>query len=113
MTDYIDVMGTPYYLEFAASSSAARQRLGALEERVDLLRRKGTLSPATLQAYYGEKRFEQIAESNALEGSTLTTGETELAVARGVTFTGHDPAFVRDAHALARVLDRLAVLAKG
>lgn len=113
MTDYIDVTGTPYYLEFAASSGAARQRLGDLEERVDLLRRKGTLSPATLQAYYGEKRFEQIAESNALEGSTLTAGETELAVARGVTFTGHDPAFVRDAHALASALDRLAVLARG
>lgn len=113
MTDYIDVTGTPYYLEFQASSGAARQRLGDLADRVELLRRNRTLSPATLQAYYGEKRFEQIAESNALEGSTLTAGETELAVIRGVTFTGHDPAFVRDAQALARALDRLVELARG
>ena len=69
MTDYIDVTGTPYYLEFEASSGAVRKRLGELADRVELLRRNGTLSPATLQAYYGEKRFEQIAESNALEGS--------------------------------------------
>lgn len=113
MTDYIDVTGTPYCLEFEASLGAARKRLGDLADRVELLRSNGTLSPATLQAYYGEKRFEQIAESNALEGSTLDVGDTELAVARGVTFTGHDPAYVRDAQALAEALDRLTELARG
>jgi Fic family protein len=111
MTDFIDVTGTPYYLAVEASA-AAGQRLSALADRIDLLRRNGTLSDETLRGYYGEKRFEQIAESNALEGSTLSARETELAVLRGITVTGHDPAFSRDAQALAQALDRLTDLAR-
>jgi len=100
--------GTPYLLD-NISLEQVRKRLDAIGERVSLLRRNGTLTEQTVRDYYGEKRFEQVAESNALEGSTLSVGETELAVLKGVTITGHDPAFQRDAialdHALARITD--------
>lgn len=87
-------------------------RLRAIEERVNILRHKKTLTEKTLREYYGEKRFEQVAESNAIEGSTLSVGETELAVLKGITLTGHDPAYVRDAVALDNALTRVAELAK-
>ena len=79
---------------------------------MSLLRSAGKLTPDTLRDYYGATRFEQVAESNALEGSTLSAGETELAVLKGITTTGHDPAYVRDAIALDRALARLVDLAK-
>jgi Fic family protein len=108
----IDIQGTPYYLGSEAGAAAIRAMLGALDERVSLLRSQGKLTPETLRDYYGEKRFEQIAESNAIEGSTLSVGETELAVLKGITLAGHDPAFVRDARALARALEELSELAR-
>ena len=103
--------GTPYLLD-SISMEQVRKRLGAIEERVSLLRQKGTLTEQTVRDYYGEKRFEQVAESNALEGSTLSVGETELAVLKGVTITGHDPAFQRDAIALDHALARITELSR-
>jgi hypothetical protein len=82
--------GTPYVLD-ARASEQVRVRLQSIEERVALLRRSGVLTEQTVKDYYGEKRFEQVAESNAIEGSTLSVGETELAVLKGITITGHDP----------------------
>jgi fido (protein-threonine AMPylation protein) len=79
---------------------------------VNVLRNAGTLTEDTLRHYYGEKRFEQVAESNALEGSSLGIGETRLAVLKGTTLTGHDPAYVRDAIALDHALTRLCELAQ-
>lgn len=102
---------TPYVLD-EASISAISSRLKGIEEKVALLRREGALNPDTLRHYYGEKRFEQVAESNALEGSTLNAGETELAVLKGTTITGHDPAYARDAVALDKALMRIAELAR-
>jgi len=83
-----------------------------IEERVSLLRATGKMTDETLRHYYGTKRFEQVAESNAIEGSTLGVGETEVAVLKGITLTGHDPAFVRDARALDAALTRTAELAR-
>jgi Fic family protein len=102
---------TPYSLDNIASEQV-RKRLNELEERCGLLRRQGTLTEQTVRDYYGEKRFEQVAESNAIEGSTLSAGETELAVVKGITITGHDPAFVQDAVALDKALSRITELAK-
>lgn len=102
---------TPYLLDDDAMKDV-RKRLDGIEERVGLLRRSGTLTMDTVRDYYGEKRFEQVAESNAIEGNTLSVGETELAVMKGVTITGHDPAFVRDAIALDKALTRIAELAR-
>lgn len=103
--------GSPYIVE-EATARLLLEDIEALEERVSLLRRQGVLTPETLQKFYGMKRFEHVAESNAIEGSTLSVGETELAVVKGITITGHDPHFVRDAIALDRALLRLAEMGK-
>ena len=102
---------TPYSLDSEATLEV-QKRLKLIEEQVDLLRQQGTLTPQTLRDYYGEKRFEQVAESNAIEGSTLSTGETELAVAQGITITGHAPEFLQDAIALDKALSRITELAR-
>ena len=111
VTRMFHLESTPYLLDEVASRQV-KARLGAIEERVALLRHSGRLTEQTVRDYYGEKRFEQVAESNALEGSTLSVGETELAVLKGITITGHDPAFTRDAIALDRALTRIAELAR-
>ena len=103
--------GTPYLLD-ANATRQVEEKLRWLEDRVALLRGNGKLTAETLKHYYGEKRFEQVAESNALEGSTLSAGETELAVLKGITITGHDPAFIKDAQALDRALTRITELAR-
>jgi Fic family protein len=108
----LNVEGTPYYLANEAGTAAIQSTIRELTERVELLRSQGKLTDSTLQDYYGEKRFEQIAESNALEGSTLSIGETELAVLKGITISGHDPGYSRDAQALARALDELTEMAR-
>ncbi len=102
---------TPYVLD-DNSAALVKLRLEAIEERISLLRHSGTMTEQTLRDYYGEKRFEQVAESNAIEGCTLSAGETELAVLKGVTISGHDPAFVRDAVALDLALVRITDLAR-
>ncbi|NYD91373.1 Fic family protein [Sphingomonas melonis] len=102
---------SPYSLSTETETEIAEE-LGQIEERVALLRRIGTLSNQTVLDYYGQKRFEQVAESNALEGSTLSVGETELAVMKGITITGHDPAYVRDAIALDRALSRVVEISR-
>lgn len=103
--------GTPYLLDTAAATQV-KERLNEIEERISTLRHVGTLNDQTLRDYYGERRFEQVAESNAIEGSTLSAGETELAVLKGITITGHDPAYTKDAIALDRALTRITELAR-
>lgn len=103
--------GSPYLTPPESEPNLA-DRYRDLEKRIELLRTQGVLTPATLKDYYGQQRFEQVAASNALEGSTLSAGETELAILKGVTFTGHDPAYVRDAIALDKALRRLTELAR-
>ncbi|MCY1283953.1 Fic/DOC family protein [compost metagenome] len=107
----IELEGTPYVLDQAASEHII-SKIKEIEERVTLLRSSKTLTEETIKEYYGEKRFEQVAESNAIEGSTLDVGETQLAVLKGLTITGHDPAYVRDAIALDRALNRAYELSK-
>ena len=101
--------GSPYSLE---TGGGIVEEVTNLHERVELLRAEGRLTPQTLRAYFTDKRFEQIAESNAIEGSTLDVGETQLAVNRGVTITGHDPSYSADAINLSRALERLVDLAR-
>ncbi len=106
----IDLAGSPYSLE--DTGQWVIDKAAELQQRVDMLRSKGALTEQTLRAYFGDKRFEQIAESNAIEGSTLDVGETQIAVLRGITVTGHDPAFSRDAVNLAAALDRMVEMAQ-
>ena len=107
----VNFEGTPYTFSNSAGGELLTH-LQQLEARRQLLREHGKLSEQTLARYYGKTRFQQIAESNAIEGSTLSVGETELAVLKGITISGHDPAYSRDARSLARALARLAELAK-
>ncbi|MEI8646314.1 Fic family protein [Pseudoalteromonas sp. Hal040] len=107
----LNLDGTPYLLDTEAEKGIVAQ-IKRLEERVELLRSSGTLTEETLVKYYGARKFEQVAESNAIEGSTLSVGETELAVLKGITTTGHDPAYVKDAISLEKALVRLAEMAK-
>ncbi|MBF0110991.1 MAG: Fic family protein, partial [Magnetococcales bacterium] len=110
-SEQLGLEGSPYSL-IPLVHDGLLQGVVALEDRVELLRNNGTLSPETLKNYYGEQRFEQVAASNALEGSTLSVGETKLAILKGITVTGHDPAFVRDALALDNALRRLVEIAR-
>jgi Fic family protein len=103
--------GSPYSLSLPQADGLL-DALTKVRDRVLTLRQHGRLSARTLERYYGKTRFEQVAESNAIEGSTLSAGDTELAVLKGVTLTGHDPAYVRDAVSLDNALSRLAEMAK-
>ena len=105
----VSLDGSPYSLE--ETGKWVFVKANELQERVDLLRVQGQFSEQTLRAYFGDTRFRQIAESNAIEGSTLNVGETELAVSKGITITGHDPAYSRDAVNLSRALERMVELA--
>lgn len=107
----LNLDGSPYSLDIHVQQKIL-MAIKDLEERVNLLRRQGILTIETLHSYYGAKRYEQVAESNALEGSTLDVGETELAVLRGITITGHDPGFIRDAISLNTALQRLLELSR-
>jgi Fic family protein len=107
----INLDGSPYLLDPSAEDHLLAE-IRKLEDRVLLLRNQKILTPTTLERFYGQKRFEYVAESNALEGSTLTAGETELAVLKGITVTGHDPGYVRDAVDLDNALQRLTSLAR-
>ncbi|MCK5525408.1 MAG: Fic family protein [Thiomargarita sp.] len=106
-----ELNGSPYSLNDNVTEKLLEE-IHQLEKRVDLFRHQGILTAKTLKRFYGEKRFEQVAESNAIEGSTLSVGETELAVLKGVTITGHDPGYTRDAISLDKALQRLGKLAQ-
>lgn len=106
----LDLGDCPYSM--GATGRGVLEEIAKLDERATLLRGEGTLNGATLLRYFGDTRFAQVAESNALEGSTLDIGETRLAVLQGVTVSGHDPAYSRDAVLLAAALDRLVELAR-
>ena len=104
--------GSPYLVNEKATS-ALREALTNLSERIDLLRGRGTLSNETLARFFGEKRrLELVAESNAIEGSPLSVGETELAVLRGMTISGKQPKFSDDARNLYAAVEFVAGLAR-
>jgi Fic family protein len=107
----VELNGSPYSLSDNVTEKLLEE-IHQLEKRVDLFRHQEILTAKTLKRFYGEKRFEQVAESNAIEGSTLSVGETELAVLKGVTITGHDPGYTRDAISLDKALQRLVELAQ-
>ncbi len=107
----LNLVGTPYLLEPIAEKEAIKD-IKQLEGRVTLLRQRCIMTEETVKSYYGKKKFEQVAESNAIEGNTLSVGETEVAVLKGITITGHNPTYIRDAISLERALVRLAEMAR-
>jgi Fic family protein len=81
---------TPYVLDEAHGQRvvASVQRLA---EQVSLLRRQGALDPATLARLRQEWGFKQVHESAAIEGNSLSLGETITAIQRGMTISGKPP----------------------
>ena len=53
---------------------------------------KGRITDKIVEEYLNEKRYEQIAESNALGGGTLSTRETRLAILQKNMATRQNPA---------------------
>ncbi|MDX1998155.1 MAG: Fic family protein [Thermoanaerobaculia bacterium] len=109
MTGPLALAGSPYLVDAEIEASFWAQ-IRELERRVEGLRATG-LSADTVRRYYDSSRLRDVTESMAIEGSTLDLRETELAVLQGVTLTGHDPGYVRDAKALFLAFERLAELA--
>ena len=105
------LVGSPYSLESSPAVELGKELI-KIQEQVKILRSHGRLTQGTLEKYYGTTRYEQVAESNAIEGSPLTVGETELAVLKGTTLTGLDPGYVRDAQSLNKALVRLVEMAR-
>jgi len=105
------LVGSPYSLESSPATELGKELL-KIQGQVNVLRNRGRLTQDTLERYYGTTRYEQVAESNAIEGSPLTVGETELAVLKGTTLTGLDPGYVRDAQSLNKALVRLVEMAR-
>ena len=103
--------GSPYALPLKKREETDAE-LRILITRVDNLRKAGTLTEETLRQYYGDRRFEEVAESNRLEGSTLDAEETKLAIQKGITPSGHDPVYVRDAQSLNRALEEVQTIAQ-
>ena len=104
------MQGTPYLIPDEAREPL-RQTLEELCRRVELLRSK-TLTAETLKNAYGDTIFEQVAESNAIEGSTLDVNETRLAITQGITLSGHDPNYVHDAQRLHNALVQMQELSR-
>ena len=105
----ISLSGSPY--NFEETGHWVLDKSCQFLARAELLRVQGQLSDTTLRAYFGQKRFEHIAESNAISGSTLSVSETQIAVIRGITITGHDPAYSEDAINLSLALERMVKMA--
>lgn len=103
--------GCPYEVSEQVEARLLSQ-VKNLESRMNLLRGAGKLTDATLGRYYQNTRLTDVTESNGIEGSTLELRETELAVMKGATLTGHDPAYVKDAKTLFKAFERLAELAR-
>lgn len=102
--------GSPYVV-LPKAEELLLSHVRELEQRVGLLRGE-RLTDETLKRYYNNTRLIDVTESNAIEGSTLDLHETERAILKGTTLTGHDPAYVRDARALFKAFERLAELAR-
>ncbi len=110
--------GSPYLLD--EHRSAALLRASAkLSDDVSLLRRSDRLDERTLAALRREWNVEQIYESAGIEGNTLTLGETQLAISRGITISSKPPEHteevvrLNEAHAfLEKLLEEKGAIAR-
>jgi Fic family protein len=93
-------------------NAAARAELAELREDIANLRAQGTVTPATLKGISRYFRIETIYHSNAIEGNSLTIGETRLVVEEGLTITGKPLKDTLEARNLAHALDLFEQLAE-
>lgn len=88
-------------------------RLKELDSRVKRMRDSvGSLRPEFLNHLQQQFRIKGIYHSNAIEGNTLTIGETQLVVQQGLTLSGKSLRDQAEAKNLSHALDRMEIIAK-
>lgn len=101
-----DMPGTPYRLDIGQADSAMDA-----DVRVKQLRASGSLTPEVLDRIRKYFRVKDIYHSSAIEGNSLTVGETRIVVESGLTITGRPAKDQAEARNLALALDYLEDLA--
>lgn len=108
MSEYFEVPNTPYiYRQYVDSN------LKDLQRRVKEMRLSGSLSPQVLQRISKFFRIKGIYHSNAIEGNSLTIGETRMVVEMGLTLSGKSLRDQAEAANLSHALDFMEELASG
>ena len=107
MNELKDLPGTDYMYY-----SNIEQRLQDLDSRVRKMRREvGKLSPQVLSHVKRQFRIKGIYHSNAIEGNSLSIGETRTVVEQGLTIAGKSLKDQAEAKNLSHALDRMEALA--
>ncbi|MCE2473123.1 MAG: Fic family protein [Anaerolineae bacterium] len=107
MNELKDLPGTDYMYY-----SNIEQRLQDLDSRVRKMRREvGKLSPQVLSYVKQQFRIKGIYHSNAIEGNSLSIGETRTVVEQGLTIAGKSLKDQAEAKNLSHALDRMEALA--
>lgn len=86
-------------------------QLSELRAKVSSLRKDGALSSEALKNLRRFFRIKNIYNSNAIEGNTLSIGETRLVVEQGLTITGKPLKDTLEAKNLSHALDLFEELA--
>ena len=107
MNELKDLFGTDYMYY-----SNIKERLQELDNRVRKMRQQvGKLSSQVLSHVEQQFRIKGIYHSNAIEGNTLTIGETRMVVEQGLTLSGKSLRDQAEAKNLSHALDRMEELA--
>lgn len=107
MNDLKDLYGTDYMYY-----PNIDERLQELDSRVRSMRQEvGSLSSQVLHHVEQQFKIKGIYHSNAIEGNTLTIGETRLVVEQGLTISGKSLQDQAEAKNLSHALDRMEELA--
>lgn len=104
----IEIEGTSYV--YAESQQPTLTRIA---ERVARLRETGALTPDVLHRLRKYFRIKNVYHSNAIEGNTLSVGETRQVVELGMTLTGKSLKDQAEARSLGAATDFLESLVKG
>lgn len=100
------IIGTAYEVEQTQFDATA-----SLADRVARMRETGALTPEVLNKLRKYFRIKNIYHSNAIEGNSLSVGETRLVVEQGLTITGKPLKDQAEAKNLSAALDFLEDLA--
>lgn len=103
---HVEIEGTAYVYDDSRLSD-----LKALAERVQAMRRQGSLSPEVLYRIRKHFHIKNIYHSNAIEGNVLGVGETRQVVEHGLTITGKPLKDQAEARNLSHALDFLEEIA--
>jgi Fic family protein len=102
----VEIPETPYLYD-----QRQNELIRKIAERVDKLRVSGKLTPQVLGRIRRYFRIKNIYHSNAIEGNTLSVGETRQVVELGLTLTGKPLKDQAEARNLSHALDYLEQLA--